>query len=109
MDTGIPARKFISTLVLGAASFLFVGGMGVVAPALAAPSVAGLPDFTDMVEKAGPAVVNIRTTAKMRPNQNGGTGSEDEEMQEFFRRFFGVPMPRQPERTPRGNGKAQPP
>nr|WP_243656829.1 DegQ family serine endoprotease [Paucimonas lemoignei] len=81
--------------------------MGIVSPAIAAPSVAGLPDFTDMVEKAGPAVVNIRTTAKMRSNPNGAM-SEDEEMQEFFRRFFGVPMPRQPERTPRGNGKSQP-
>ncbi|TCS34339.1 serine protease Do [Paucimonas lemoignei] len=107
MNTGIPARKFLSTLVLGVASALFAGGMGIVSPAIAAPSVAGLPDFTDMVEKAGPAVVNIRTTAKMRSNPNGAM-SEDEEMQEFFRRFFGVPMPRQPERTPRGNGKSQP-
>lgn len=107
MNTGIPARKFLSTVVLGAASVLFAGGMGVTTSAVAAPSVAGLPDFTDMVEKAGPAVVNIRTTAKMRSGQNGAM-SEDEEMQEFFRRFFGVPMPRQPERTPRGNGKSQP-
>jgi serine protease Do len=108
MNTGIPARKFLSTLVLGAASVLFVGGMGITVPAVAAPSVAGLPDFTDMVEKAGPAVVNIRTTAKMRLDQNGGPGSEDEEMQEFFRRFFGIPMPRQPERKPRGNGNGKP-
>jgi serine protease Do len=107
MNTGIPARKFVSALIFGAASVLFVGGMGMAAPAVAAPSVAGLPDFTDMVEKAGPAVVNIRTTAKMRSNPNGGTGAEDEEMQEFFRRFFGVPMPRQPERTPRGNGNGK--
>ncbi len=107
MTTGISARKFLSTIVLGAASVLFAGGMAVPAAAVAAPSVAGLPDFTDMVEKAGPAVVNIRTTAKMR-SQNGIPGSEDEEMQEFFRRFFGIPMPRQPERAPRGNGRAQP-
>lgn len=84
---------------------MFTAGMAVTSPAIAAPSVAGLPDFTDMVEKAGPAVVNIRTTAKMRSPQNGSAGGDDEEMQEFFRRFFGVPMPRQPERTPRGNGR----
>ncbi|RJG01392.1 DegQ family serine endoprotease [Noviherbaspirillum sedimenti] len=107
MNTGIPARKFLSTLILGAASVLFAGGLGV-APAMAAPAVAGLPDFTEMVEKAGPAVVNIRTTAKMRSGQNGAPGTDDEEMQEFFRRFFGIPMPRQPERAPRGNGKQQP-
>ncbi|HCY61709.1 MAG TPA: serine peptidase [Oxalobacteraceae bacterium] len=107
MNTGIPARKFLSALVFGVTSILFAGGMGAALPAVAAPSVAGLPDFTDMVEKAGPAVVNIRTTAKMRSNPNGGLSSEDEEMQEFFRRFFGIPMPRQPERAPRGNGKPQ--
>ena len=83
------------------------------ASAQAAPSVAGLPDFTDMVERAGPAVVNIRTTAKVRSSGNGAVprGGEDEEMQEFFRRFFGVPMPGQPqqERTPRNGRKAVPP
>lgn len=55
-----------------------------------------LPDFSDLVEKTGPSVVNIRTTEKVR--SNGGMpgfpgGQSDEEMQEFFRRFFGVPMP----------------
>lgn len=105
MKPGISARKFLSTFVFGAASVMFTAGMVATSPAIAAPSVAGLPDFTDMVEKAGPAVVNIRTTAKMRSPQNGGAGSDDEEMQEFFRRFFGVPMPRQPERAPRGNGR----
>ena len=61
-----------------------------------AAAVAGLPDFTDMVEKTGPAVVNIRTTEKVRAGQNAqGGGPDDEEMQEFFRRFFGVPVPRQ--------------
>ncbi|GAB3547201.1 DegQ family serine endoprotease [Noviherbaspirillum agri] len=34
-------------------------------------------------------------------------GSEDEEMQEFFRRFFGIPVPpRQPERAPRNRRQA---
>jgi len=61
----------------------------------------GLPDFTDLVERTGPAVVNIRTMEKLRPNQ-GMTSGDDEEMQEFFRRFFGMPVPRQqPELPPR--------
>ena len=67
-----------------------------------AASVAGLPDFTELVERGGAAVVNIRTTERVKPGQQGMPGAEDEEMQEFFRRFFGVPMPRQPERSPRG-------
>jgi len=71
-----------------------------------AASVAGLPDFADLVEKTGPAVVNIRTTERVKPGQNGGMpGAEDEEMQEFFRRFFGVPMPRQ-QPAPRGRRPA---
>lgn len=53
----------------------------------------GLPDFADLVEQVGPAVVNIRTTAKVATAARGQAGP-DEEMQEFFRRFFGVPMPR---------------
>jgi serine protease Do len=61
-----------------------------------------LPDFPDLVEKVGPAVVNIRTTERARANAGGP--EMDEELQEFFRRF-GIPMPGQPRpdgrRTPR--------
>uniref|UniRef100_UPI003F83FA62 DegQ family serine endoprotease n=1 Tax=Cupriavidus ulmosensis TaxID=3065913 RepID=UPI003F83FA62 len=71
----------------------------------AAPSY-NLPDFTDLVEKAGPAVVNIRTTERVR--SRGTPGTEDDEMAEFFRRFFGVPMPGAP--TPPGAPRrGQPP
>ncbi len=102
MITESYARKFLSTLTIAAASFCFAG-VAVAAPP-ASTAVSGLPDFTDMVEKAGPAVVNIRTTAKMRMGANGLPGGmDDEEVQEFFRRF-GIPIPRTPERTPRGNG-----
>jgi serine protease Do len=77
------------------------------APALAAAPagaalVTGLPDFTDLIEKAGPAVVNIRTTEKVRLGP-GAPG--DEEMQEFLRRFFGTPAPRP---SPRGRAAPQP-
>ena len=65
----------------------------------------GLPDFTDLVEQVGPAVVNIRTTERVRAGRQGAQSPEmDEEMQEFFRRFFGVPVPRQdPRQDPRRN------
>ena len=62
--------------------------------AAAAPVVAGLPDFTQLVEMVGPAVVNIRTTEKVSRQQAVGNGM-DEEMLEFFKRF-GVPVPNAP-------------
>ena len=63
--------------------------------ALAAPPVGaqGLPDFTDLVEKVGPAVVGIRTTERTRTARGGS--EMDEDMLEFFRRF-GLPIPNQP-------------
>ncbi|WP_245597971.1 DegQ family serine endoprotease [Ottowia thiooxydans] len=64
-----------------------------------ATSVRGLPDFTDLVEQVGPAVVNIRTMERVRAGSDGAGGPMDEEMQEFFKRFFGIPMPNVP--TPR--------
>ncbi|MGJ7502921.1 DegQ family serine endoprotease [Variovorax sp. ZT5P49] len=65
-----------------------------------------LPDFTDLVDQVGPSVVNIRTVEKVA--QRGGNGEMDEEMQEFFRRFFGQPLPGQPRQGPRPN-RPQPP
>ena len=55
-----------------------------------------LPDFTELAEKQGPAVVNISITQNMRAENPlpfpGMPG--DEQMQEFFKRF-GIPMPGQ--------------
>ena len=48
-----------------------------------------LPDFASLVDQVGPAVVNIRTTERVRLGQGG----PDEEMQEFLRRFFGGQIP----------------
>ena len=65
-----------------------------------------IPDFADLVEKASPAVVNIRTTEKVQVQQaqGGGIPGVPEEQAEFFRRFFGVPIPGVPN-TPK---QAQP-
>jgi serine protease Do len=68
-------------------------------------SVRGLPDFADLAEANGPSVVNIRTVAKVSSRAGSGGGNlegMDEEMQEFFRRFFGDRMPGAPG-GPRGN------
>ena len=78
-------------------------GLGVTGALSAAPVGAqGLPDFTEVVERVGPAVVGIRTTERTR-NARGGPGSEiDEDMLEFFRRF-GLPVPNRPNpRSPQG-------
>jgi serine protease Do len=81
-------------------------GLGVSLSSNAVAAV--LPDFTDLVDKVGPAVVNIRTTERSKggmPQGQGAPGSEDEEMQEFFRRFFGQPPGgggQRPQPSPRG-------
>ena len=90
---------------------------GLLAAAIPAPATAqSLPDFTELVEKVGPAVVNIRTTERKSAARSGSGGDLDEEMLEFFRRF-GIPIPNRPNpgpnpRTPRptppGEGDSQP-
>jgi serine protease Do len=64
-----------------------------------------IPDFADLVERASPAVVNIRTTEKVVVQQaQGGIPGMPEDQAEFFRRFFGVPIPG----LPNGPKQAQP-
>ena len=74
-----------------ALAFAGVAAFVPVAPALAqsAPQPRSLPDFTDLVEQVGPSVVNIRTLERSRGSALG-QGQIDEDMQEFFRRFFGA-------------------
>ncbi|NDF59225.1 MAG: Do family serine endopeptidase, partial [Burkholderiaceae bacterium] len=68
------------------------------------PPRVAIPDFVDLVEKASPAVVNIRTTERSSNQQaQGSTPGIPDEQAEFFRRFFGVPLPGAPN-TPRGQG-----
>ncbi|MDM4767489.1 DegQ family serine endoprotease [Pelomonas sp. SE-A7] len=58
-----------------------------------------LPDFTELVEKAGPSVVNIRTSERLKPN--AADSEMNEQMQEFLKRF-GIPAPNQRRGNPRG-------
>ncbi|MBC3885919.1 DegQ family serine endoprotease [Undibacterium griseum] len=90
-----PAKKIISTLVMSTCvGFIAPASVNALPVAEAASAAAVLPDFTDLVDKVGPAVVNIRTTEKLQHSQ-AGNALEDEQMQEFFRRFFGMPIPKQ--------------
>ena len=60
-----------------------------------------LPDFSEIVERVGPAVVNIRTSEKVKMAE--GQAEMNEQMQEFLRRF-GIPVPNQRRGAPRGGG-----
>jgi serine protease Do len=85
----------------------------VASAAPAAGNAQGLPDFTELVEKVGPAVVNIRTLERGR-QARGGSGDSEDDMAELLRRFFGQPpgqqrpMPRsqQPDSEPQQRGFA---
>ncbi|MHB8912597.1 MAG: DegQ family serine endoprotease, partial [Lysobacter sp.] len=58
----------------------------------AVPMVSGLPDFTNLVQQVGPAVVNI--SAEMAPRRAvRGQMPDEAQIPEFFRRFFGEEIP----------------
>ena len=86
-------------LCAGMTTLVVVATAGPPLPALAQPRE--LPDFTELVERVGPAVVNIRTAERSRSAAPGGGGEIDEQMREFFRRF-GIPMPNNPQQPRRG-------
>ena len=69
----------------------------------AASAQAALLDVADLVEKYGPAVVNISTTKIIQQSQDGFSGPGEDEMFDFFRRFF------PPGATPRGGPMRQMP
>src|SRR5687767_1414481 len=54
---------------------------------VSSPLVSGLPNFAPLVEKVGPAVVNVDV---VQAAQNGGDVEGSEELNDFFRRF-GLP------------------
>ena len=67
-----------------------------------------LPDFTELVERVGPSVVNIRTLERTKTGASGAA-ELDPNMEEFLRRF-GIPMPGRPDprRAPRGGAEDEP-
>jgi len=71
-------------------------------PLAGVAQVQGLPDFTELVEKQGPAVVNVSTTSAPRSGPQSPV-PEDDPFYDFFRRF-GPPQPRDYEARSLGSG-----
>ncbi len=86
---------------------LLMGAALPLAPQTAQAQTVALPDFTELVERVGPSVVNIRTTERRNGPAASGGGEVDPSIEEFFRRF-GIPLPNRPgpgrpdPRNPRG-------
>jgi len=77
----MPIKKLIVS------SMMVAGLLGGSAPLMAAPQLA-LPDFTQLVENQGRAVVNIRTVQTVREVvRDVPEGMENDPFAEFFRRF----------------------
>ncbi|MEK9720372.1 MAG: trypsin-like peptidase domain-containing protein, partial [Quisquiliibacterium sp.] len=99
-------NRFWSLLFAG---FLFSAGLALSPGGTQARE---LPDFVDLVERAGPAVVNIRTTERAKVVQREGMPQlpegidENDPFYEFFRRFF--PPRKGPAPGQRGRGEEVP-
>lgn len=108
-------RRWLPTLLVAVATAIMVAASVHVArlgpvPAIAATSASrgtaadtprSLPDFVALAKKLGPAIVNISTTQVSEQRdvpQFGSPFGEQDPMNEFWRRFFGGPMPRGPQK-----------
>ena len=86
--TGWLAGMLMSAALFGAAS-----------TASAPAHAKDLPDFADLVDRHGPAVVNVSTKARAGSQRQGGVPQFDnDDLNEFFRRF--LPPEAQPRQNP---------
>ncbi|MGH8800776.1 MAG: Do family serine endopeptidase [Casimicrobiaceae bacterium] len=73
-------------------------------PAVVTPvaptAAARLPDFTTLVERVGPAVVNISTVGTTKTAGLGDELGPDNQLNEFFKRFGGPGVEMQPRTVP---------
>ena len=95
----------LAAAVLGAALGLGLLGTPPAQAQAATPQVV-LPDFSELAERVGPSVVNIRTLERGRQAARG-QGEMDPNMEEFFRRF-GIPLPGRPAPRPGPRGDDEP-
>jgi serine protease Do len=98
-----PSTEIIMTQYLLKLSFVFLIGLSSFVAASPAGAQPLGPDFADIVERADPAVVNIRTIERVRSSRaQGGAGPQSEDPMEMFRWFFGPNVPRPQQPNPRG-------
>nr|WP_229256076.1 Do family serine endopeptidase [Duganella fentianensis] len=87
----------LGALAVGACVWFSPAVLGlapVQAAAAATGVVVGLPNFADLVDQVGPAVVNIRTLERPKSGRMGAQGQiGEEELQELLRRYFGGALP----------------
>jgi len=111
LSTTSTASRWTRRTTLALASSLLLGGAALW-PATghsqsATPTVM-LPDFSELAERVGPAVVNIRTAERSRRGSARGDAAPN--IEDFFRRF-GIPLPDRPDQqrpgTPREDEEPQ--
>ena len=97
LGSNLQFRRLLAAMVAG----LLMSTAYAPASLAQTPTVA-LPDFTTIVEKADPAVVNIRTTATVPVRGPGMGGGNDP--YELFRWFFGPDFQPPGQQSPRRGG-----
>ncbi len=94
---------YLVCLILGWTSISLVHSQSSVSSTSESPAAPSsrrvIGDFADLVEKASPAVVNIRTTERVTVYQVPSNITPQDQA-EFLRRFFGIPIPGLPQQTP---------
>jgi serine protease Do len=101
-STAVPPVETVEPAMLSVAAQAVATPPAAAAPVQ--PLVTGLPDFTALVERYGPAVVNVRVDARPRnrPTQQRERGAPVNPLEEFLRRFGMPDFPSEPgERMPR--------
>ena len=102
-DAGRTAAPQATAATTGAGGTLETAALVPIAPAANAP--VGVPNFTTLVKREGPAVVNVSTT---RGTPGSGAQQSNDPMLEFFRRFMpdapGMPGTPRDSPQPRGEG-----
>ena len=103
-------QKRVKGILVSAAvvAALGAGGLQVYGPAsvqaASSASLQTLPDFAELVQRYGPAVVNVRVTQAVRAAaDNPQAPQQPRELEEFLRRFQ-IPMPRGDAQPARGLG-----
>jgi len=84
--------SYVTAMLLSAFAFAFANA------ASGQVQAKDLPDFADLVDKHGPAVVNVSTKARLGSQRLGVPQFDNDELNEFFRRF--LPPEAQPRQNP---------